>query len=76
VSVVLTVGPPTGVAATDTAAIQSQLDAAETAGGGDVLLSPGTYVHNGLDLGTKVRLRGQGRATSAVPPSARRTSRR
>lgn len=62
-SVVLTVGPPTGVPATDTAAIQSQLDAAETAGGGDVLLSPGTYVHEGLDIGTKVRLRGQGRAT-------------
>lgn len=62
-SVVLTVGAPTGIAATDTAAIQAKLDAAAAAGGGDVLLSAGTYVHTGLDIDTKVCLRGQRRAT-------------
>lgn len=54
------VPPPTGVAATDTAAIQAQLTAAGVAGG-LVQLHPGTYATNAtLNFGQKVTMRGAG----------------
>ncbi len=61
----------TGVAATDTAAIQAQIDAAATAGGGTVGLRSGTYVTNAtLNMKTGVLLVGRGRRVTAIQPNA------
>lgn len=55
------VAEPTGVAATDTAAINTRIAAAVAAGGGEVRLGIGTYSLNALvSLGNKVTLRGAG----------------
>jgi hypothetical protein len=51
---------PTGVAATDTANIQSAIDAAATAGGGIVRLVAGTYIVSGILIKTGVQLIGTG----------------
>lgn len=44
----------------DTAAINAALEAARVAGGGTVLLPPGTYMVTGLTIGSYVTLRGSG----------------
>lgn len=74
----LVVYPPTGVAATDTANIQSALTAARLAGGGVVVLQTGTYVvtnaahpstasyNCALTIGSKTTLRGMGKGATTI----------
>lgn len=63
------VAAPTGVAATDTAAINAALTAAATAGG-VVLLHEGTYAINAtLTIPAKVILRGQGKNATVLQAS-------
>jgi hypothetical protein len=57
---------PTGVAVTDTAAIQALIDTAATAGGGRVQLRAGTYLVTGLTLKTGVWLIGEGYEATVV----------
>jgi len=47
----------------DTAALQKAIDAAAAAGGGTVVLSPGTYLSGSLDLKSHVTLRLEAQAT-------------
>lgn len=61
------VAGPTGVAATDTAAIQAAIDTAATAGGGFVTLLAGTYrISTPLLMKTGVHLRGQGHTVTIL----------
>jgi hypothetical protein len=61
---------PTGVAATDTAAIQALLDAAALAGGGQVRLARGGYVVTGLTIDTAVWLVGEGTEATTITLAA------
>lgn len=64
---VFMVAPPTGVAVTDTAAIQAKVDEAEAAGGGIVELFLGTYmVSSSIVRPTGVVIRGKGRFSTVV----------
>lgn len=65
------VAAPTGVAATDTAAIQAQIDAAGSAGGALVQLLPGTYNLNAtITLRSNVVLQGAGELGTYVVQTA------
>lgn len=61
------VAAATGVAATDTGAIQSAIDAASGAGGGTVLLGRGTYATNAtITIPHKIQLLGLGSSATAI----------
>lgn len=64
---VFSVATPTGVAATDTAAVQAAIDSATAAGGGIVQCQCGTYAMNAeLVLKDYVLLRGQGKKATVL----------
>lgn len=63
---VFVVPAPTGVAATDTAAVQAAIDAAAAAGGGLVSLRRGTYVVSALTLKDGVTLEGAGKFVTTL----------
>lgn len=61
------VAAPSGNATTDTGAIQTAINAVNTAGGGTVQLREGTYqINSTLTIPTKVTLRGMGRAATVL----------
>ncbi|HUC87853.1 MAG TPA: hypothetical protein VMR95_01765, partial [Candidatus Binatia bacterium] len=76
-SIVLQVAAPTGVAATDTTAIQNAINTTSSvgsaplgSGGVTVVLQAGTYVVNGLTMLSQVRLLGQGEDATVIQLAA------
>lgn len=63
---VVTLPPPTGVAATDTAAIQAAENALHAGSGGKILFQPGTYVVTGLTKYGYTTWQGAGRLTTVI----------
>jgi hypothetical protein len=61
-----TLPQPTGVAATDTAAIHNAENALNAFGGGALLFQPGTYVVNGLTKQSAVTWQGAGRYATII----------